>query len=347
MRILLSIVAIACAVTPAAVAAEVDRKAIAEAAVSSHILPAYETFSGAATNLVGPAQACNAEELRVSYHTAFDAWMGVQHIAMGPVEGDMQRFAIAFWPDTKGFVKKGVDRLIKAKDPVVDDAVAFAKVSVAARGLTALERLLYDVEGEVGFDREDGAYRCRLAQAIARDLATTAQSVIDGWRGETGHAKTLLTAGAPGNAIYLKPQDAVRDLFKSLDGGVQAAMELRLGRPLGTFEKPRPKRAETWRSNRTMRNVRISIVSLQDFYETVFAQSLEPDAREKVSSDFARAIELAERAPDAIDKAVTDPAQRFKVESLHTQLRELQKSLRLVLAPSIGVTIGFNSLDGD
>ncbi|MEO0717577.1 MAG: signal peptidase, partial [Pseudomonadota bacterium] len=83
MRVLLSIVAIACAVMPAA--AEVDRKALAEAAVSSHILPAYETFSGAATNLVGSAQACNAEELRASYHTAFDAWMGAQHIAMGPV----------------------------------------------------------------------------------------------------------------------------------------------------------------------------------------------------------------------------------------------------------------------
>lgn len=324
--------------------AETGDSALAEIAVAQHILPAYDAFAAAAEALGAPARACDAEGLRAAYHAAFDAWMGAQHIALGPVEAESRRFSIAFWPDSKGFVSKALDRLIDAEDPVVDDPEAFARVSVAAHGLTALERLLYDENGERSFGE---GYRCRFAQAVAADLARTAHAIRDGWTGEDGFATVLTSAGAPGNALYLTPEDAARDLFKSLDGGLQGLVDLRLGRPLGMFDRPRPRRAEAWRSTRSMRNVRLSLAALETYYRDVFAVALTEAERAKIDASFARARRLAERAPDAMHEAVAVPAQRLKVEALQTQLRLLQEMLRKTLAPALGVTIGFNSLDGD
>ena len=124
-----------------------------------------------------------------------------QHIGFGPIERDNRRYAIAFWPDTKGFARKALDRLTAKQDPVVDDPDAFEKISVAGRGLLALERLLYNQDGAIAL--EEG-YPCRLAQAIATDLAHNSANVLSEWQAADA------------------PAASPRDLFVSLDAGLQA-----------------------------------------------------------------------------------------------------------------------------
>ena len=58
---------------------------------------------------------------------------------------------------------------------MVDDPAAFAQVSVAARGLMALDQLLFDPEAA---PVEAGSYRCRLLAAITGDLAATADRML-------------------------------------------------------------------------------------------------------------------------------------------------------------------------
>lgn len=320
----------------APVAAAQDHRAIAIAATERHILPRYERLAAAAGALPSAAAACDADQLRLGYGRAYDAWMGAEHIAFGPVERQQRRFAIAFWPDSRGSVKKALDRLIAAEDPAIDDPAAFAKQSVAARGLTALERLLYDAAGPL--DLAPSGYRCRLAQAIARDLAAISADVLAGWRGPEG------AAGALG---YPEPADATRALFASLDGGVQALADLRLGRPLGGADKPRPKRAEAWRSERSLRNIRGALAALRQFYGAVFASALGGDQHAAIDGAFAEAIALAEAAPAPLHAAVTDPPARAKIERLRAQIDHIQGLLRRDLAPALGVGLAFNALDGD
>lgn len=324
-----------------------DHRAIAERAVDLHILPAYETLAAQAAALGSPAAACDAAALRGAFHGAYDAWMGAQHIALGPVEADARRFAIVFWPDTKGFVRKSLNRMISSEDSVVDTPEAFAKISVAGRGLSALERLLFDAEFADGFDGAGGAYRCRIAQAIAADLGASANSILEEWRGEDGFRGVLLSAGAEDNAFYLEPEETTRDLFTTLDGGLQSLIDLRLGRPLGAFDRPRPNRAETWRSGRALRNIALSIRALHGLYAAAFAPALPPQDRARVEAGFQRAIELAERAPTPMREAVADPMRRIEIEALQSRLSGLRGQLREHLAPALGVTVGFNSLDGD
>lgn len=326
-------------------AAAQDHHALAIAANDQHILPGYERLAAAAGALPSAAADCDADALRLGYGRAYDAWMGVAHIAFGPVERQQRRFAIAFWPDSRGSVKKALDRLIAAEDPAVDDPAAFAKLSVAARGLTALERLLYDAAGPL--DLAPSGYRCRLAQAITRDLAAISADVLAEWRGPGGEAAALSGAGAGPAAVYPEPADATRALFASLDGGVQTLADLRLGRPLGGAEKPRPKRAEAWRSGRSLRHIRLALAALRQFYGSAFSSPLSRDQHAVINSAFANAIALAEAAPAPLHAAVSNPPARAKIQLLRAEIAHLQALLREHLAPALRVGLAFNALDGD
>lgn len=320
-----------------------DHALIAERAVSAHILPAYAAFAQATEALPAAAEACDADRLRSAYHASFDAWMGAQHIAFGPVEAEMRRFAIAFWPDTKGFARRAIERLIATEDPAIDDPVAFAKLSVAARGLLALEWLLFDETGPRALSE---GYPCRFAQAVARDLRASAAVLLEGWRGEAGFAR-LLRAPGPSNPLYPGLEDATRDVLTSLDGGLQALIDLRLGRPLGSLERPRPRRAEAWRSERSLRNIALSLRALQALYADAFAAELPAEEDARIRAGFARALEMIDRAPRPMTEAVAAPQTRFQIEAIQSRLAELQRRLRGALGPALGVSLGFNALDGD
>ena len=103
---------------------------------------------------------------------------------------------IAFWPDTKGATPRTLEALVAAEDPVVDDPAAFAGVSVAARGLFALDYLLFD---PAAAPIAAGSYRCRLLMAITRDPAATSARMLARWRDPCGGILTTRRgAGEPG-----------------------------------------------------------------------------------------------------------------------------------------------------
>ena len=89
---------------------------------------------------------------------------------------------IAFWPDTKGSTPRTLAAMIAGEDPVVDDPAAFAGVSVAARGLFALDWLLFD----------PGARRSRRgATAAGCSVAITARHGGDGGAAAGAVARSL------------------------------------------------------------------------------------------------------------------------------------------------------------
>ena len=176
MRMLLA--ALILAAVPAA--AETDHAAIAERALDAHILPGFERLAAAAVELAAEADgACSGDgpidagPVEAAYDRTFDAWARIGHIRFGPAEEDSTGFAVEFWPDTKGSIPRTLAAMIAAEDPVVDDAPAFGLVSVAARGLMAIDELMFDPEAE---PIAAGSYRCRLLVAITRDLAATRPS---------------------------------------------------------------------------------------------------------------------------------------------------------------------------
>jgi uncharacterized protein len=303
-------------------------------AVNAHILPGYAAFADATAALSDMAMGtCDATLLQPAWNAANDAWLGIAHIRLGPVEDDGRALAIAFWPDPKGLGAKQQNAMIAAEDPMGLDPVRFAEASVAVRGLTALERLLYPETPLTG------DYPCTLLATTAADLAKTARAIEAGWQGD--FANTMLTAGQPGNTRFLSEVEAKQALFTQLITGIEFIKDARIARPLGTFETPRPERAEARPSGRALHNITTSLVALR-----AYALALDPTATRTIAA-FDRALAAATAIPDPTLASITDPQVWLKLDILRGAVQALQDSATTEIGTALGVGIGFNAADGD
>ena len=308
-----------------------------DAALDDHILPGVDRFAAATAALSDAARAdCRAEALRPAYQRAFDAWMGVSHLRFGPLEAEGRGLAIAFWPDTRGMVGKTVAGLIASEDASVADEAAFAEVSVAGRGFFALELLLHDPDlSDYGAD----SYSCALARAISTDLARMARDAAADW---AAHAELMRTAGQPGNAVFLTGAEATQALYTALMAGLEFTADQRLGRPLGTFERPRPERAEARRSGRPLQNVTLSLLALRDLARTLASGPIP-----ETEAAFATALRTADELGDPLFAGVDTPSGRLRVEILRQKVDFVRDAIAAEIGTTLGIAAGFNALDGD
>ena len=298
------------------------------AVVTDHADPGYQAFAAATATLAG-IESCDPETLRPAFHAAYDAWLAVAHLHLGPAEEEGRSLAILFWPDPKGLGAKA-QRALLAGDPAALTPEAMAQQSVAARGLSGLERLLYP---------EDGlANACPLIAATADDLARMADDLAADW-GAFGDL--LMTAGQPGNTRFLSADEATQALFTQLVTGLEFIADRRIGRPLGTFDKPRPDLAESRAAGRSARNILLSLRALRDL-----TLALSPDSPRTLAA-FDKALSLAEAIRDPDLSGIADPQGWLKLEILQQAVRATRETAIAELGPALGVGLGFNSQDGD
>ncbi len=309
--------------------------------VSEHILPGFLSFAQASEALKRAALSdCRTmtESFRLAYHDAFDAWLKVSHLRFGPTEIDDRAFAIAFWPDSKGFTPKKLMELIRSEDPSVNSPADFASVSIAARGFFALEFLLYD---EALSNAGAPDYRCALIKALATDIHMNADAILTDW--QEGYAEVLQN---PDPAARYKTEDeAVQELFKALLTGLQFTSDTRLGRPLGTFDRPRPLRAEARRSGRSLHHVQLSLNALEEL--ALLLAEAKPEVAVALSNAFARSQAKIADLDDPVLAGVADSQGRFRVEVLQQNIDRVREIAVAELGPALGVAAGFNALDGD
>lgn len=305
-------------------------------AVDDYIMPGYAAFAEASAQLRDvAAQDCTLEAIKPAWNDAFDAWLTVSHLHFGPIEKDGRAVIIAFWPDERSASPRALADLIAGQDPIIATPAGTAQISAAARGIYALEYMLYDPQFATA-----GDYGCALTRALTADLAGISAEVMDDWQG--GYADTLRTAGAAENQTYLTKREGVQALFTTLLAGIEFDSEKRLGRPLGTFERPRPNRAESWRSKRSLRNLALSLHGLKALKDT-----LSDEQTPVTDAAFAKAFDLLDQLDDPILAGVADPQGRFKVEILQQAVQAIGDAAEVELSDLLGVEAGFNSADGD
>jgi uncharacterized protein len=297
--------------------------------VNDQIRPGYKRFASA-TAALAAVESCAPADLQPAYQSAFDAWMAVAHLHLGPGEDKGRSLAIAFWPDPKGLGAKA-QRGLMLGDATDLTPERFAEQSVAARGLMGLERLLYPADPWP-------ADPCPLIHATADDLARMAADIDAGWK---DYGDALIHAGQAGNTQYLSEDEAKQELLTQLVAGLEYLADERIGRPLGSFDKPYPTRAEARLAGRSLRNVQLSLAALRDL-----ATGLVPGSP-ATGAAFDRAMKLAEDLNDPILAGVADPQTRLKVEILQQAIWAARDAAISELAPALGVELGFNAADGD
>lgn len=302
-------------------------------ALSEHVLPGHARLAEATSALATSAATdCSPEALRPAFHAAYDAWVSISHIQFGPIEDQSTSLAMAFWPDPKDRTGKALARLTAAQDDIVDDATHWSDVSAAAQGFTALERVLYDAQ-------PDPEYACRLTQAIAAGLAKKSAALAQAW---PEFADLMNSAGTEGNTRYQSPKEAQRAFYTALSTGLEFLHDQRLGRPLGTFDRPRPARAEARRSERSLRHITLSLAALEELSTYLGHGDLT-----QTRAAFAAARARADGMDDPALAGVADPASRFRIEALQQGVRTVQVAVIDEIGTPLGISAGFNSLDGD
>lgn len=326
---------------PSSALADTPLHAIVAKTVSQHVLPRMDAFRDSSRDLRDAAQAdCSAGsvDLVARYHAAFDDWTGISHLRFGPTETEDRAFAIAFWPDSRGKTPRAIIGLLTGDPGMLTDPDAFREVSIAARGLYALEFLLFD-PATASAGSEDA--NCALIRAITRDVAANGAGIAADWHGE--HAALLTEPGA--GRRYRNDEEAAQELFKALTTGLQFTSDARLGRPLGTFDRPRPNRAELWRSRRSLRQITLSLEACRDL--ALILADGDPDLATHLEQLFDRALDQTGSLADPVLAGVDEPQSRFRIESLQQSVEDIRALVTEELGPKLGITAGFNALDGD
>jgi predicted lipoprotein len=302
--------------------ADVDR------ALDTVILPGVARFAAEAGALSAAAEAdCRREALRPAYDAARDAWSPVGDFRLGPTE--TAALTIAFWPDDRASGLRALRAAVAGPVPKV------ALLPATARGFAGLDLLLGDAD--LAYGPDDPA--CALARALAADLAAQAEALAAGWQ---DYAPLLRDPGAPGNTAYLDETEALRALYTQALGVLEMTQDARLGRPLGEPGRPRPTRAEAWRTARSLPNA-LAAARAAHALATALSDAPLPEADNALAG-----VEAAGRAiRDPAFQDIADRQARLRLEALAQRVGALHDAIAAEVGGALGIKPGFNSLDGD
>jgi len=335
------------------------------------IVPLYATLDAEAVKQRELSQAfCQAvesdqqqslkQQLQNQWRATMSAWAGVQPIGFGPLDDGNLRWKLQFWPDRKDLARKKIEALIASDDELTAARVASASVSV--QGLAALEYLLFDTSGGAldGYQNgEQASRRCLLLQAVAERVQQVTRRLLNEWSGEInkpGYADTYSQPGAD-NPLYQNNNAAIAALLDTLVVGSEVVKRNKLGIPVGKdVGHAKPYRLEAWRSQHSLTLMRASVTTLEQLYRGNGGFGLQDYLLEatKVDAALLRDIDESFKAVNAQFTQIEGPLfTQLKRPEYHAPLVELHRRLNVLqsnlnkLPDSLGITLGFNSNDGD
>ena len=344
---------------PTGALADADLGAITRGMIEGHILPAYATLVGAADQQRVEIEAlCDAptpERLDVA-HSAFadvvDAWSAVEFIRFGPARTDNRYERLFFWPDRNGRGLNQVQGVIASEDETVTTTESLQGKSVALQGLLALDYVLFGTGSDTLVD--GNAHRCAYAKAIAGAIADTSSDLFKDWMGKDGYAALMLNPGLD-NVLYRDEGEALQELLRSMAEQLQIVHDAKLVRVLGeSSAKARFKRAPFWRSGQSVPSIIANaeaILSLNGaggFAERLPKQSRRyaGTAQFELRQIKSRLSALQETGHD-LETLVSSDETHGRFASVRFPLMAVLRIIGEVYPAELGLTIGFNSLDGD
>jgi predicted lipoprotein len=325
-----------------------DHREMALRAAREFTLPRYEalaeTTSAQATawgNFCKSRPPRDLKALDVAFHKAADEWAKVEFLRYGPIGEDFRFERMAHWPERRNAVSRALSSLIGRSDAEVFSPERFQETSVAGQGFSALERLLF--EDETRNALRSGALSaerlCQVGKAITNALATTSRKVSEEWR-----QKTLPMLEQADEA---RAREAVTRFVTDLLTALEVVEDFKLVGPLGqSVDASRPMLAEMWRSGRTTRSIRLNLEAAGTLTRTLLGPDPADEGRSALDGIEAAAA-IAGNTPENLGEVTADPRRRSQVVLLRDSVSSARTLVAAGLPPSLEITTGFNSLDGD
>jgi predicted lipoprotein len=330
-------------------AARVSTEYLVDRLVSEYIVPRYAALSAAADAqedvwgqfCVRPMPA-GFEAARQAYRRTADAWSEIELIRYGPISEEFRVDRLNYWPERKNATARALKALLGKEGTSDLGPGAFAENSVAVQGLPALERLLFDGENPAAafLDGSGAAKRsCAVGQAIAANIARIVRHVLADW-----------TAGPDSLAARLEDpalaKEAAGRLATDLVSLFTIIRDIKLEPVLGRdAASARPKSAEAWRSGRSARALALNLEAALAVTRIIMEGQDEEVPTLVHMLDSARSI--AESLPSDLGALAASPKDRGQLVLLLDAVTFARDRALADIPAALGVTVGFNSLDGD
>lgn len=323
--------------------------------VADYVLPAHARLSATTATLAKQAQAFCAtpadgeiEAVQGAFADAMDAWQRLRPVTFGPINDFNRLYRIQFWPDKRGSISTHLDKVLREQPEDILKPGGFVFASVAIQGLPVTERLIH---GDAALLLAEQPYRCRLLVAVTKNLAATAADLESNWaEGEESWAREVARAETVSPVLGTSAEVATLFL-NGVTTELEVIKDLKLKPVLGRdVEHARPGQAESWRSRRSLDNIKANLEALAAIYRIGFKAVLggvDPDLAALLDRAFDQTLATARAIPVPLTEAVSSPSHRPMLEKLATQTGALRQLIADRAARELGLTLGFNSLDGD
>jgi hypothetical protein len=347
----------------AAPAAAFDPAAATKRTLEQHILPGYQRFDSAAKALADKAAAlCRAPsaaalaETREAARAALIAFGRIEHIRFGPITEGQRFDRLLFYPDPRGFARKQIAQLLKRHDEADLAPEKLAHASVAVQGFTAVDSSLFAKGSDaLATPSETSSFRCRYVAALADGIAQIAADTLAAWSGD--YSKTWLNPGGA-NRAYLTPQETMQALVRAYVTELEVVRLQRLALVLGVDAKSGGRSEPLLpKSGLAVPFLTANIEGVRDLLTTggFTDLSLATDEKEEaaigilasVVTDLGFALRAGQTALAIAPDVFASAEARAALSPMLFSLKNAEETGRAALASLTGVSLGFNSLDGD
>lgn len=337
---------------------EDDYAEVNSALVQEHVLPRYATLVATTEQLAESARIlCDGREesklarVRESFHNAMDAWMGVQHLRFDPIEYLSRKHRFYFWPEARGKVANSVREYLAAIESA--SPADFGKTNVAVQGFLAAELLLFGDFEIVGNQADSNA--CKLLVMVTNNMKEMAADTIFDWQDSSSPFLEYVENPGEENPVFDSQKEVTQSFFQSMHGNLRLVSDVKLKPVVGkSIQAARPRTAESRLSGRALRNIIINLETQQEVYSGVtgpglgqLVKSTDPKLDKLIRKAFRATLDHASSFNSTLEEAATNEELRPQAEKLELQVRALTQIVRQRLTKALGLSIGFNELDGD
>lgn len=283
---------------------------------------------------------------RDGFTTLAVAFAHVEMYRFGPGLVDNRLARLNFWPDRRGLGARQTRQIIRTQDPDALNPESLADKSVAVQGLSALEIVLFDGE-DAG-----AAFPCAYGQAITSVIHDNAIALLGDWQQSQA---ALLRNPGPENPLYRDGGEALQALLKAATEQILIVEEQKLGRVLRSGPADANPRAAQFQRSGLMVPVAAANIAasraLLDLAHHVDADhpALAGGLRE-VHFELTQSLGALNR----VAAAAAPIAAHLQTPETYGLLNFARIPLRAVIdlyhdrmLPALGLTRGFNALDGD
>lgn len=342
-----------------------DRRAMLEHTASAVILPLHRQLVASAALLAEAgdrfADAPNATTLRTvqdRWQRAAVAWKRCALFEIGPVQDAFIHYSIYKRPTNVEFIKGYLS------GPEVLDADFVETLGSTAKGLPAIEYLLFDAAGDdarvlaLFRDGSRGVRRRQYLKGLIHNVQRKTEELLAIW---TADGQDFAAAFARSAGAGLYPQGSIALLTNEMIRHIESILQFRLSKPLGfSGHGVQPDQVEARLSRCSLRLLRANIEAFALAFSGGSGEALglddyvdyldRPYGDEALLAARIKAQTAAVLATiDSFDKSLyeTIAEDPTPARQLFAQVRQLLVLVKVNMANVLGVTVTFNALDGD